>query len=116
MLNKALAVGDKREQPFWFFINVNVIITAFDESHTIHARSMPCVRCRCLPGMSEGEETWTYVYGGEGGSSGITREESPVIRDLRSGARYRFKTRAKTVFGWSPEGLVSEVYTTSRRF
>ena len=70
--------------------------------------------------MSEGEEAWAPISGrggGVGSSSQITtREESYVAWDLRPGAGYRFKARARTVFGWSPEGYASDVISTVRRF
>lgn len=45
-----------------------------------------------------------------------TREESRTVWDLRPGAGYRFKARARTIFGWSPVGPASAVYQTARRF
>ncbi|CAM9168361.1 unnamed protein product [Ectocarpus fasciculatus] len=92
--------------------------------------------CRWTPGMSEGEETWSLVVdtqreqgGREGPSNSSTttttttttspssrREESRMVWDLKPGAGYRFKARARTVFGWSPGGPASDVYNTARRF
>lgn len=78
--------------------------------------------------MSEGEETWGLLIdskeegdevGGSPNSStttSSTREESRMVWDLRPGAGYRFKARARTVFGWSPGGPASDVYNTARRF
>ncbi|CAM9448001.1 unnamed protein product [Ectocarpus sp. 12 AP-2014] len=90
--------------------------------------------CRWAPGMSEGEETWSLVVdsqreqgGREDPSNSSTttttttfpssrREESRMVWDLKPGAGYRFKARARTVFGWSPGGPASDVYNTARRF
>lgn len=93
--------------------------------------------------MAEGEETWTIVVGsagerGEGekfsessreastptssstqtatGASSSVQEEARMVWDLKPGAGYRFKARARTAFGWSPGGSASEVYHTARRF
>lgn len=90
--------------------------------------------------MGEGEETWNLMVdskcergGNGGGDNGIgaedlsrcstaaatpssTREESRMVWDLRPGAGYRFKARARTVFGWSPVGSATAVYNTARRF
>ncbi|CAM9236775.1 unnamed protein product [Scytosiphon promiscuus] len=98
--------------------------------------------CRWSPGMAEGEETWSLVAGsiverGKGGkfseasretststsstktttpTSWSAQEESRMVWDLKPGARYRFKARAQTAFGWSPGGSASEIYHTARRF
>eukprot|EP00752_Nemacystus_decipiens_P005219 g4738.t1 len=84
--------------------------------------------CRWAPGMSEGEESWELLAGseaerGEVGSSPSSsttaasiREERRMVWDLKPGAGYRFKARARTVFGWSPGGPASDVYNTTRRF
>lgn len=91
------------------------------------------IRCRWTPGMSEGEETWGLLIDSKGErdeagglpSSSTTstattasaiREERRMVWDLRPGAAYRFKARARTVFGWSPGGAASDVYNTARRF
>lgn len=78
--------------------------------------------------MSEGEETWDLLIGSKGGrdeegglpssstTTSSTREERRMVWDLRPGAGYRFKARARTIFGWSPGGPASEVYNTARRF
>lgn len=87
--------------------------------------------------MSEGEETWSLMADSQGkrgvGGGGIgedyfsrsstatattssSREESRMVWDLRPGAGYRFKARARTVFGWSPVGSATAVYYTARRF
>ncbi|CAM9573263.1 unnamed protein product [Pylaiella littoralis] len=94
--------------------------------------------CRWTPGMSEGDESWSLMVDsqqgkrGENGAKGFlrsstapapgpttassTREESRMVWDLRPGAGYRFKARARTVFGWSPVGTATAVYSTTRRF
>lgn len=82
--------------------------------------------------MSEGEETWCLLMDSKGeedevgglpsfsttstATSSSAREESRMVWDLRPGAGYRFKARARTVFGWSPGGPASDVYSTARRF
>lgn len=93
--------------------------------------------------MSEGEEVWGPVIGSPGkegaewglpgSSTGTTAaanlaaapreketlstgQESRMVWDLRPGAGYRFKARARTIFGWSPVGPASAVYHTARRF
>lgn len=65
--------------------------------------------------MSYCEGTWEPVRG-ERGSKITTRDNFLVLWDLRSAAGYRFKVRARTVFGWTPAGAQSGVYYTIRRF
>ncbi|CAM9472734.1 unnamed protein product [Hapterophycus canaliculatus] len=98
--------------------------------------------CRWTPGMAEGEETWSLVVGSVGEqdegekfsessgkaptpmpsrktstlTSSPVHEESRMVWDLKPGAGYRFKARARTAFGWSPGGFASKVYHTARRF
>lgn len=77
--------------------------------------------------MSEGEETWNQVGREEdskkkkkkhsnSSDEGAREEFHVTIWDLRPAAGYRFKARVRTIFGWSPGGLPSDVYNTARRF
>ncbi|CAM9302038.1 unnamed protein product, partial [Discosporangium mesarthrocarpum] len=78
---------------------------------------------RVGPGM---DEDWVGgMYGGSGqgeGAPGIGDRgaalltQQHVLWDLLPSTPYRFKVRAKTIFGWSPCSTPSRAFSTDRRF